>query len=70
MSTCTEGMVNWVYTGWHTWERWTGQKEENGLIRYYSLWLLPIPQITFSTFVLDLDYKEPPQIIYKELLEG
>lgn len=47
-----------------------GQKEESGLIRNHSLWLLPIPQIIFCTFVLDLDYKEARQIISKELLQG
>lgn len=46
------------------------QKEDNGLVRNDSLGLLPIPQIIFSTFVLDLDYKEASQIIYKSLLEG
>lgn len=46
------------------------QSEENGLIATDGLWLLPMPQIIFSTSVLNSDYKAAPQIIYEDLLEG
>lgn len=53
-----------------TYVRNVNETEENDLIRNYNLWLLPVPQILFSTFVLGLDCKEASQIIYKDPLEG
>lgn len=44
--------------------------KKNVFIRSYSVWLLPVPQVLFSTFVLDLDYKEASHIIYTDRLEG